>query len=280
MPSPKLLAIALVLLGGVAAADDSVPLTGRVADLTNGGPVESAQVYVRDAHGHDRVAITDRTGRYTLDVQPGSYDVTFTFGSSHSEAHISVEPGRPATLDGKVDASSGEVIVIRDRPPPPVPPRPLNFSDRRTPPYSDEAIDKDAWTRAWMVLDVSTTGEVTRFKFLKRPGYDLEKIAASEVFKLRFDPARDATGKPVRSFLVWGIEWPSNVWLVTFLGVRTGMPPLVGFPPRRMSDTVPCKGSGPMHLGSMYPTYRDCSEPDLSRLPNEPWIVKPWIVKP
>jgi hypothetical protein len=30
-----------------------------------------------------------------------------------------------------------------------------------------------------------------------------------------------------------------------------------------------------MHLGSMYPTYRDCSKPDLTRMPNEPWVVKP-----
>jgi hypothetical protein len=179
------------------------------------------------------------------------------------------------TLDG----ISGEVIVIHDRPAPKVPPRPINFSDRKTPPYSDEAIDKDAWTRAWMVLDISPTGEVTRFKFLRRPGYDLEKIAASEVFKLRFEPARDAAGKPMATWLVWGIEWPSNVWLVTFLGVRTGMPPLVGFPPRRMSDYVPCKGSGPMLLGSLYPTYRDCSQPDLSRMQQEPWNVKPDLVR-
>ena len=74
---------------------------------------------------------------------------------------------------------------------------------------------------------------------------------------------------------MWGIEWPSNVWLVTFLGVRSGMPPLVGFPPHRMSDYVPCKGSGPMLLGSLYPTYRDCSVPDLSVMPNERWIAKP-----
>jgi hypothetical protein len=203
------------------------------------------------------------------------YDVAFTFGTSRTMGHVSVEPGHPAALDGKVDSSSGEVIVIQDKLSPKVLPKPLNFSDRRTPPYSEEAIDKDAWTRAWMVLDISPAGEVTRFKFLKRPGYDLENIAASEVFKLRFDPARDDHGKAVRTWLVWGIEWPSNVWLVTFLGVRSGMPPLIGFPPRRMSDYVPCKGSGPMLLGSLYPTYRDCSEPDLSRMPNEPWIVKP-----
>jgi len=74
---------------------------------------------------------------------------------------------------------------------------------------------------------------------------------------------------------VWGIEWPSNGWLDTFHIPRTMMPPFVGFPPHRMSDYVPCKGSGPMNLKSYYPTYRDCSVADLSQMPNEPWIVKP-----
>jgi hypothetical protein len=273
----KTLAITLLLFSGfVHAEDDPVSrLSGHVTDVANGGPVEGARVHVGDAQGHERVVVTDRAGRYVIDVKPGTYDVTFTFGKSRTPGRVSIEPGRAAALDGKVDSGSGEVIVIQERLTPKVPPRPINYSARRTPPYSDEAIDKDAWTRAWMVLDISPSGEVTRFKFLKRPGYDLENIAASEVFKLRFEPARDGSGKAVRTWLVWGIEWPSNVWLVKFLGVRSGMPPLVGFPPRSMSDYVPCKGSGPMLLGSLYPTYRDCSKPDLSRMPNEPWIAKP-----
>jgi Carboxypeptidase regulatory-like domain len=277
MPSLKAAALTLVMLTHFAAADDdpAVPLRGHVADSKNGGPVEGAVVYVSNAAGQERVVVTDRAGRYSLDVKPGTYDVAFTFGSSRTLDHVSVEPGQPAALDGKVDNSSGEVIVIQEKLAPKVPPKPINFGGRRTPPYSDEAVDKDAWTRAWMVLDISPAGEVTRFKFLRRPGYDLEKIAASEVFRLTFEPARDGTGKAVRTWLVWGIEWPSNVWLVTFLGVRSGMPPMVGFPPHPMSDYVPCKGSGPMLLGSLYPTYRDCSVPDLSRMPNEPWVVKP-----
>ncbi|HYW86249.1 MAG TPA: hypothetical protein VFB50_00655, partial [Chloroflexota bacterium] len=112
-------------------------------------------------------------------------------------------------------------------------------------------------------------------KFLKRPGYDLETIAAGEVFKLRFEPARDARGEPMRIWLVWGIEWPSNGWLMAMKLPRTMKPPIVGFPPRLMSDRVPCKGSGPMHLGSLYPTYRDCSQPDLAQFAKEVWIARP-----
>jgi hypothetical protein len=170
---------------------------------------------------------------------------------------------------------SDEVIIIDEKPPrPAVEARATNFSPRKTPPYSDEAIERDAWTRAWLLLDIDARGTVTRFKFLKRPGYDLEEIAAREVSRLRFDPARDARGRPQRTWMIWGIEWPSYGWLTTFLGVASGMPPVVGFPPRSMAASVPCRGSGPLHLGSIYPVYRDCSQPDLSRrhFDGQPWI--------
>lgn len=175
----------------------------------------------------------------------------------------------------KVDDLQGEVIVIRDMVPPKVPPRPVGFSERRAPPYSDAAILRDAWTRAWMVIDISATGEVKRFKFLKRPGYDLEAIAASEVFRLKFEPARDDRGTPIETWLVWGIEWPANGWLNAMGIPRTTMPPIAGFPPRSTAASVPCRGSGPMNLGSVYPTYRDCSMPDLSRMSSEPWVTRP-----
>lgn len=277
------IALALLFIPGLAAAEDlpTAPLTGRVTDSKNGGPVENAQVFVADAAGHEQVLLTDRFGRYALDVLPGTYVVAFAYGQSQTVGHVTVDPDHPAVLDGKIDSRSNEVIVIQEKRQPKVRPRPLNYSSRRAPPYSDEAVEKDAWTRAWMVLDVSPTGEVSRFKFLKRPGYDLEKIASDEVFKLAFSPARDDAGNAVRAWVVWGIEWPSNGWLRTMFGTRTGMPPMVArsafipFPARAQSESVPCKGSGPMHLGSMYPTYRDCSKPDLNRMPNEPWVVKP-----
>jgi len=257
MLARQTLSLALLFIGGVAVADSSptVPLTGKVIDKTNGGPVENAQVYVSDAAGHERVLTTDRFGRYAIDLAPGTYVVAFAYGDSQQVGHVTIEADRAATLDGKVDSRSNEVIVIKEHRQPKVLPKPLNYSPRRAPPYS--------------------------FKFLKRPGYDLENIARDEVFKLSFEPARDDTGKPVRAWVVWGIEWPSNGWLTTMFGTRTGMPPMVArsafmpFPARLQSESVTCKGSGPMHLGSLYPTYRDCSRPDLSRMANEPWVVKP-----
>jgi hypothetical protein len=34
-------------------------------------------------------------------------------------------------------------------------------------------------------------------------------------------------------------------------------------------------GHGIRRLSSIYPTYRDCTLPDLSRMSSERWIVKP-----
>jgi len=113
----------------------------------------------------------------------------------------------PAAADDEAPyVGKGEVIEIHD---PPVKPKALNFNPRKTPPYSDAAVLSDAWTKAWMLLDVSERGDVTRVKFLKRPGFDLEKIAIKEAFKLKFSPARDGRGNPLRVYVVWPIEWPS-----------------------------------------------------------------------
>lgn len=171
----------------------------------------------------------------------------------------------------------GEVIKIEGRLLPKIKPRPKNHSPKRAPPYSDRALLSDAWTKAWLLLDVGADGQVTRFKFLKRPGYDLETIAASEVFRLKFEPARDHGDKPVRTLILWSIEWPSAGWLEKLVGTRSQMPPLVGIPPhvRLMSDYVPCRGSGPWKMDSVHPTYKDCSKPDWSNETNEPWIEPP-----
>lgn len=169
----------------------------------------------------------------------------------------------------------GEVIVIEGHVPPATPPKPTNYIKSKAPPYSDAAILSDAWTKAWMLLEIDERGTVTRVKFLNKPGYDLEPIAVSEAFKLHFAPALDGAKKPMRSTLVWQIEWPSAYWLVTFVGVRSTMPPVVGFPPHRIDAYVPCRGSGPLNLGSVRPAYKDCSQPDMKKVETAPWIDPP-----
>lgn len=264
----------LLLLVGTARADDSMSqLSGRVRDVARGTPVEGAFVFVTGSKGLLHTLTTDRDGVYRCEVASGTYSVVFAQGPSRSSGRVVVVPGAAARLDGTVDATAGEVIVLREKLKPPVPPKPTNWIPTKTPPYSDRAILSDAWTKAWLLLDVSPTGVVERFKFLKRPGYDLEQIATKEAFKLKFDPARDATGKPVRTWLLWEIEWPSVWWLDAFQLPRTTMPPVVGFPPHRKDWYVPCAGSGPLQLESIHPIYKDCSRPDLSRASVEPWVM-------
>lgn len=165
-----------------------------------------------------------------------------------------------------------EVIVIEGKAPTATPPKPTNYVHQATPPYSDRAILSDAWTKAWMLLDIDEHGTVDRIKFLNRPGYDLDDIAIAESFKLHFTPALDNYGKPMRSSIVWEIEWPSAWWLNAFVGTRSTMPKIVGYPPERQDAHVPCRGSGPLNMGSVRPTYKDCSKPDLSKIRTAPWI--------
>jgi hypothetical protein len=171
----------------------------------------------------------------------------------------------------------GEVIVIEGSPPPPqVKAKPTkrylprgeidNIFLRPAPPYSDKAMLSDRWSLAWMLLDIDEAGKVTRVKFLRYPGQDLERIAVKTALRLRFDPALGADGKPVRSYVAWPIEWPSYWWLVKRTGLATGIPD---------TSHIPCRGSGPLNLGSVHPTYRDCSRPDWKLANTEPWLTAP-----
>jgi hypothetical protein len=270
---PSILAVAFLLgLVTAAHADPLSHLSGRVLDAKHGTPVESALVLVAGPTGVEHQLSTDAQGRYQANVKPSSYILIFVYGTARSSGRVLVEAGKRAYLEGKVDATEGEVIVIRDRIRPPVPPRATNHKPYKAPPYSDRAVVEDAWTKAWLLLDISSTGQVTRIKWLKRPGYDLEKIAIAEVKKLTFEPARDSSGKAVRTWFIWSIEWPSAWWLDKFIGTRTGMPRVTGLG-RRQDAYIPCKGSGPWHMGSLHKTYKDCSQPDLKVAAREPWFV-------
>jgi hypothetical protein len=272
-----LAAIALLIPWHLASADKPPPssLEGRVVDVQTGEPVEGVRVHVAGPDRFVAEVATDRAGRYRLALAPGAYRVLFVYGDARSAASVSVWKGRTARLDGRLDGSAGEVIVILEpQGPPAVPAKAKNYKPTAAPPYSDLAIKRDAWSRAWLLLDVSEIGKVTRLKFIKRPGHDLEEIATAEAFKLRFEPGRAPGGQPIKSYVIWLIEWPSYGWLQTRLGTASRMPPMIGFPPRSMAEGVPCAGSGPLELGSVYPVYRDCSVPDLSKgFDTEPWIV-------
>ncbi len=313
MPRRKLVVCCFLLsLAGTAVADEAQPprLRGRVVDKKTGAPVEGARVHVVGPR-LDRVMVTDQAGRYRLELAPGSYRITFSYGTSRTSERVSIKAGAGAIVDGRVDSTSGEVIVIHGRPPrPAVPAKAKGYSPIKAPPYSDRAIDSNVWTRAWLLLDIDETGRVRRFKYIRRPGHDLDKIAAREAFKLRFEPARNRANRPVGSWMIWLIEWPSYWWLVDTFGTASRMPIWVttdrykgtSGPPRSLASSVPCAGSGPLWFASFRAlpagtpamdergrmtdespmtsssmrVYRDCSKPDLSKdFDAEPWIVAP-----
>ena len=164
----------------------------------------------------------------------------FVVGDSHESAHVTVVDGSAAILDGTLDANGGEVIVIHDRRKPQYT-TPL-ADPRIVPAYSDEAVLSDAWSKAWLLLDVSATGTVTRFKFLKRPGHGLDKIATETAFATKCVRARDAAGNAAHSFVVWPIEWPSHGWLMDRFGSVGRLPDDVQrYPLTRMFHRAPAR---------------------------------------
>ncbi|HET9991570.1 MAG TPA: energy transducer TonB [Kofleriaceae bacterium] len=160
----------------------------------------------------------------------------------------------------------GETIIIEGHAPPKVQAKPVKNYFRIAPAYSDYAIEHDKWGKAWLLLDISDRGTVTRVKLLKHPGYDLDQIAVDTAFKLRFAPAQDDTGHAIASSLIWPIEWPAYWWMIDLFELATRVPDEVVH--------VPCLGSGPMHMGSIHPVYRDCETFKMSALETEPWITK------
>ena len=179
-------------------------------------------------------------------------------------------------------AHAGEVIDIHDYVPPKVMPKPsAHWDPMALPKYSDEAALDDVWVRAWLLLDIDAQGHVTRFKFLNRPGYGLEPIAADEAWRLSFQPARDNRNQPTETLVVWRIEWPSYGWLSDlFHSVQRWPEPQKRISLRNEANVspamfVPCKGSGPLNLSSLHPVYRDCSMPDLTKINVERWVERP-----
>ena len=202
-------------------------MTGRVVDVF-GKPVTGMRVYVLPRRGRAYRSKTDKDGRYSVKVSTlGTHGVVIAIGKAHTFRTVIVKRGATNTLDIDIDldVDGGEVIRIDDtkRPKPKVAAQ-SKRDTRVSLPYSDEAVTRDAWARAWLLLDVDETGAVIRLKLLKRPGFNLEKICIEEAFKLRFDPARDPTGKPIKTYMLYTMEWPSWGWLVQGNGTAMGRP--------------------------------------------------------
>src|SRR5688572_25953511 len=111
--SPKrlLFTLAMALLPAVAAAQGSGSLAGNVTGNT-GTPVAGVTVVINEAAVAE---ITDDNGHYLLTgLPPGTYTVSFSLADNSQEAQVTVESGRTARLDQKVDwdVSYAETITV------------------------------------------------------------------------------------------------------------------------------------------------------------------------
>ncbi|MEJ7597242.1 MAG: carboxypeptidase-like regulatory domain-containing protein [Kofleriaceae bacterium] len=253
----------IVVLASPAAAEDPVSgfeiygpgeLTGRVVS-EDGKTLANVEVHVTSKSGGDRIVKSDKQGNYKLKLKAGRDEASFVFVRD-PHARVEGKLALSVTIDGN------EAIEIHESLPPAVMAKPRD-AWAAIPEYSKVAIDKDVWTKAWLLLDVSASGEVTQLKLLKRAGYDLDPIAIREGFKLKFEPARDRTKHAIRSQLVWGFEWPSRSWLLGKGRSLYRMPAEV--------KTVPCRST----TGAFRPQHRDCANADLGKGLSENWLVAP-----
>ena len=251
--------LALLALSAPAVADDgaqgfvttaSGKLTGKVSDA-DGKPLRGVVVHLVSASGEERTVTTGADGTYTAELAPGSrYSAVFVYGA----AKIIGTAVTSRTVDGNEAIELAEVL------PPKVPAQPTD--NPVVPSYTDDAVDANRWARAWLLLDVSATGAVTRVKLLDAPGLGLDAAALRQAFKLKLTPARDRSDRPVASQVVWTFEWPAFFWWKHTWNDGRHLP--------HSALTVPCKGSGP--TGEV---YRDCSLPTIKRAITAPWIDKP-----
>lgn len=161
--------ILLVMLGlaGGAAADDAAPtvVAGRVTDIV-GRPVANARMYMLPRRGQPLQTRTAEDGTYRVEVETlGTHGVVIAIDRAHTFRTVLVQGGvmNALDIDVELDTAGGEVIKIEDRkrPEPKVAAKPTK-DPRQSLPYSDEAVERDAWARAWLLLDVDEAGKVTR----------------------------------------------------------------------------------------------------------------------
>ena len=107
----------LFALPGVAYAQNTGKLSGRVTDADTGDPLIGANVYLPAVQ---RGAATDIDGNYTiLGIPVGLYDITFSYTGYQSQTQTDVElsQGRTRVVDVELSGESlGEVVVEYQRP--------------------------------------------------------------------------------------------------------------------------------------------------------------------
>jgi hypothetical protein len=272
--------LVLVALWGGAADAQVGPVgvvVGVVSDKGTGEPVGNATVVLLSTQrdNHFTPTMTAGTGRFRFyDVPAGTYDVLVIFGQTQTtRGGVVVKPFETTPVGVRLDtAGAGESITIREKIPhvEPVAAKPVAGSVPARLPYSDKAILENSWGLAWLLLYVDEAGVVQAVKFLKRPGHDLDDITLEGVFKLRFEPARDDTGRAVKSVVLWRFEWPSFAWAKHYGHVKAR----IGH--RRKGAFL----KRAINVDSLSPTYRDCGKPDLTGAERIPLIPRRAVAQP
>jgi hypothetical protein len=223
-------------------------LKGVVTDEA-GAPLAGVEVHVASPAG-EQVVITEADGSYRVDLGPtaAAKYVFVRRVARITGQHLAQR------LDGK-----NEVVDIQEMERPKVMPVPLTGTNFLMG-YSKAAQDQDAWAKAWLLLDVSEEGVVTRVKMLKAPGYGLDDIALTSAFQLPFRAARNSAGRKVSAMVLWSFEWPSYNWML-----ENGHP--LSRVPQEVKS-VPCR-----QPGSVAPRLRDCAKVDMAKVYSEPWIL-------
>jgi hypothetical protein len=267
----------LLVCGTVTSAFADGRIAGRIVDVTD-QPLRDVSVVISGPNGVETTVVTDPTGHYVANVKPGPHTVMFAFGNKRTTSRVEVTDNAVAKLDGMLEIGS-EIIDVFDAP------RPIKYAKPKSDPlaipkYSDKASMNDSWSKAWLLLDVDERGAVMRIKFLKRPGNDLDDIAIRHAFNLKFDAARNKYGYPVKSYVVWPLEWPSREWLAEHQLLANRLPNFADFVQTdagpRFTSYPPC-ADGPWRFSDATPSHatRDCSVPDLSKAnAGEPWILR------
>jgi Carboxypeptidase regulatory-like domain len=260
MRARLLLAIVVALAAPAAADPDGAngfftsgvgELRGTVTDASD-KPLAKVDVHVVSASGTERVVVTDQNGAFRVDLRGGGMSSVFVRGGAHLTGQLAV----PAAGD-----NGEEVIEIHEVLPPATPPKSL-ANPLRIPDYTDEARDKDVWTRAWLMLDISATGTVTRVALLDAPGFGLDEIAVRDAFKLTFEPARDRSKRPVDALTLYTFEWPAYWWMMDQHAVISRMP--------GEAMGVPCRSATRPR-----PHERDCRKPSVAKAASARWIERP-----
>jgi TonB family protein len=231
----------------LAFADESARIVARVA-TPDGKPLGGVTFLAISAEGVQKSAVSPRTGEISLTVTPGRWALVAVLGGEKAQVQLELAPGATESRGFVFAGNEGEVITIEEH----VGPSKAADPELQTPmgklPYTDEAVEQNVHGVVWLLVDIDVEGKPDQVTVLKSsPEVGLGKIAVQAAMRLRFSPARNAAGQPIRKSVVIVLEWPPYWGRAAGFSVHTN-----------------CKGEGPMQLdiaSNHAVGYVDCDPP-------------------